>query len=605
MIQVNKISKSYGERVLFEDVTFSINPRERLGLVGRNGHGKSTLFKILATIEQTDSGSIHYPEDYTIGYLQQTLEFKGLTVLDEASSVLPELEGGWKELHKAEEILLGLGFLQEQFSISPLELSGGFQIRLNLAKLIISAPDLLLLDEPTNYLDIVSMRWLTRFIKNWQSELILITHDHDFLNRVCTHTLGIHRKKIKKLEASTEKFFELLAQQEELQEQQRVNQEKKIKQTEQFISRFRAKSTKAKAVQSRIKALDKMDKIEKLDDESSLDFDFNYKHMPGKTLLEVNDVSFHYPEQEEFLFKDLNLTVRPKDRIAVIGKNGKGKSTLLNIIANELSPLKGDLRVSDNTKISFFGQTNKERLNTSNTIEKELLEVTPNFNRTLARTVAGVMMFEGDDALKKIKILSGGEKSRVLLGKIILNEANLLILDEPTNHLDMYSSEALKRAIKNFPGAVIIVTHSEGFIEEIANRLVIFDRGKVDVFEGTYKDFIRRIGWNSEDGQGGKESSKKSAGPKLSKKELRQLRAKKAEKLGPIKKQIKKIENEITSLEKQVAKDNAELVERTVSGFGQKEAELSKDIADNKARIEELFQELEVKSSELEELLSP
>ncbi len=601
MIQINKISKSYGKRVLFDDVTFSINPKERLGLVGRNGHGKSTLFKILANIEQCDSGDIHYPEDYTIGYLQQTLEFKEKTVLDEASLALPELEGGWKELHKAEEILLGLGFLKEQFEISPLELSGGFQIRLNLAKLIISSPDLLLLDEPTNYLDIVSMRWLTKFIKNWPSEMILITHDHDFLNRVCTHTLGIHRKKIKKLEAGTEKFFELLEQQEELQEQQRVNQEKKIKQTEQFINRFRAKNTKAKAVQSRIKALDKMDKIEKLDNIDNLDFDFNYKNLPGKRLLELENISFHYPEQDEFLFKDLTLQVNPTDRIAVIGKNGKGKSTLLNIIANELKPINGEIKASPNAKISFFGQTNKERLNTSNTVEQELLEITPNHNRTLARTVAGVMMFEGDDALKKISVLSGGEKSRVLLGKIILNEANLLILDEPTNHLDMYSSEALKRAIKNFPGAVIIVTHSEGFIEEVANRLVIFDNGKADIFEGGYQDFIRRIGWGGE--EAGKENSKKpkketKPEAKLSKKELRQLKAQKAKKLAP----IKKIEKEIMQLEKEVEDGNAELIKRTVNGFGEKEAELATKIANDKKRIEELFVELEVKTEELKSL---
>jgi ATP-binding cassette subfamily F protein 3 len=409
MIQVSNLSKSYGTEPLFDEATFSITYGERLGLIGRNGHGKTTLLKILAGTEELDSGKVIYPDNYKVGVLSQHLHFTEPTVLDEACLGLPELEGGWKETYKAEAVLLGLGFSKDDFEKSPQALSGGYQIRLNLTKLLISEPNLLLLDEPTNYLDIVSMRWLTTFMKEWPGELLIITHDHHFMDSITTHTLGIHRAKVRKIAGGTKKFYNQIEIEEEVHEQSRLNQEKKIQQAEVFIRTFRAKASKAKAVQSRIKAVEKMDRKEKLDQIYDLDFDFNYFESPAKKLLEVENLGFGYEKGGELLFSGLKFTVNAKDRIAVIGKNGKGKSTLLNLIAGNLKPLEGEIRPSPNMRLGFFGQTNIERLDPNRTIEEELLSCTPSHNRTVARCIAGAMMFEGDSALKKIKVLSGGE----------------------------------------------------------------------------------------------------------------------------------------------------------------------------------------------------
>ena len=518
MLQVANLKKSYGERVLFDDVSFAINSGERLGLVGRNGEGKSTLLKILAKDEEADSGEVSTPPGYRIGVLSQHLKFTSKDALSEACLGLPE--GQEYDTHKVEATMIGLGFSPEQLQQDPAKLSGGYQIRLNLAKLIASDPNLLLLDEPTNYLDIISMRWLQGFLVNWPGEVLLITHDHGFMNSCATHILGIHRKNIKKLKGTTSKYFSQLEQEEQIYEQSRLNQEKKIKQTEKFIRSFRAKASKAKAVQSKVKSLERMEKLDKLEEISDLDFKFTYTDFPSKRLMEVEDLSFAYDKGPE-LIKKLSFWVNPTDRIAIIGKNGRGKSTLMRLLVGELQASAGNVKASPNMKPAYFGQTNIETLHPENTIEQELFQLDTVDNLTKARTVAGLMMFEGDDALKRIKVLSGGEKSRVTLGKILLTPANILFLDEPSNHLDMYSNDALLDAVKQFEGAVITVTHSESFLREAANRLLIFDRGNVELFEGDYDDFLRRRGWSDEEGQERDQTDKKKEGKKS--KEQRKL----------------------------------------------------------------------------------
>lgn len=589
MIQVSTLSKSFGLQEIFSEASFSINPGERIGLVGRNGHGKTTLFKIIAGLEEADDGKVHASKGYKIGYLSQHLVFNEKTALEEASLGL-STEESWNNSYLAESILSGLGFSEKELSSDPNSLSGGFQVRLNLAKLILSEPNLLLLDEPTNYLDIVSMRWLTTFLQNWRGELLLITHDHGFMDSVTTHTLGIHRKKIRKIEGNTSKFFSQLEQEEAIHEQSRINQEKKIQDTQKFIDSFRAKASKAKAVQSKVKALEKMQTLEKLDSIKNLDFSFNHLPLPGRRVLDANKVAFSYDKTLEPLFKELSFNVAPKDRIAIIGKNGKGKSTLLRVIAGELKPTQGEITRSNNLSLAYFGQTNVDRLTATNTVEDELVSVNPSLGLTPARSVAGHMMFEGDAALKKISVLSGGEKSRVLLGKLLLTPANLLILDEPTNHLDLYSSDSLLRAVKNFPGAIIIVTHSEMMLREVANRLIIFDRGKAELFEGGYDDFLRRVGWEEEQTEEKKESSG------LSKKELRQLKAKllqeKNEAVGEHQKRAKTLEKEISALEKEIEEKTEELIEITKDGFGDDGAKLSRELHSAKEKVEENYTEL-------------
>lgn len=603
MLKVNNVEKVYGGQVIFEDINFAMSQGERLGLIGRNGHGKSTLFRLILGEETPDNGTISFPKYYTIGHLSQHIRFTEETVLKEAALSLPKSEDGIDETYKVEAILMGLGLSEDYFGLHPSALSGGYQIRLNLAKVLASDPNLLLLDEPTNYLDIVSVRWLQRFLKNWKNELIIITHDRDFMDSVTTHTMAIHRCRLKKVSGSTHKLYAQILQEEEIYEQTRVNDEKKRKETEKFINRFRASATKASAVQSRVKALDKMDKLDKLEEIRSLDFEFNPAPFPGKFLMETDGLSFGYGDGP-LLIDGLKFSVGKNDRIAIIGKNGKGKTTLLNILAGELDPTSGSVNPAGNLKLAYFGQTNINRLNADNTVEMEIMEAHPDYNRGAARRICGAMMFEKDNALKKIGVLSGGEKSRVLLGKLLVSPANMLLLDEPTNHLDMDSIDSLVSAIEEFSGAVVIVTHSEMILNSIANRLIIFDKGKVSLFEGTYQDFLDRIGWDGEAAETQKPETKgKNKG--INRKELRRLRAdivaEKFKVIGPLQKKMTEVEEEIVRTEEVVEKAQKDLAAASEKGDSAAITKHSKEFHDSKERIDRLFEKLEVLSHEKDE----
>jgi ATP-binding cassette, subfamily F, member 3 len=495
MLQINDLSLSFGGQELLDEISFNVHSGERIGLVGRNGSGKTTLFRLITGEVKPDEGRISLPKNYTIGYLKQHLKFSEPTVLLEACLGLPEEEKD--QIWKAEKILTGLGFSDEEFHKSPAEFSGGFQVRLNLAKVLLSEPHLLLLDEPTNYLDIVSIRWFTRFLQRWPNELMLITHDRDFMNSVTTHTMSIHRHKVKKIEGDTAKLFEQIAVEEEVYEKTRRKEEKRREETIEFINRFRALAARASLVQSRVKMLEKMGKKEELVKIMDLGFRFNSLEFPARQLMRVHDISFGYTP-ERTLIKNLSLDIRKNDRICVVGKNGKGKSTLLRLLAGELKPQKGEITMHDNCRIGYFGQTNIERLNSSLTIEQELGKVRPDLKYSDIRRTCGAMMFGGDLALKPISVLSGGEKSRVSLGKILLSPTNLLLLDEPTNHLDVESCDSLIAALDDFPGAVIIVTHSEMFLHHLAQRLIVFNEDRVFISEGTYQDFLDKFGWEAE-----------------------------------------------------------------------------------------------------------
>jgi len=608
MLMIQGLSKSYGGRVLFEDVGLQMGPGERLGLVGRNGHGKSTLFRIILGEEEPDSGTVNFPRNYRIGHLAQKIEFSQPTVLQEACLGLPPGEEDYH--YKAEIILFGLGFTEADMGRPPAEFSGGYQVRLNLAKVLVSNPNLLLLDEPTNYLDIVSIRWITQFLRDWENELILISHDREFMDDVVTHTAAIHRNKLRKIKGGTEKLYAQILQDEEIHEKTRLNEEKKRKQEQAFIDRFRAQATKASAVQSRIKRLEKMPALEKLAHIDNLDFSFRSVPFYAERLMELKNVSFHYDPKVP-LIRDLSLVIKPGDRIAVIGKNGKGKSTLLNVMAGEFPPTDGEIYSHPNVQLGYFGQTNIDRLNKSLTVEEEIQSANIDLGRTAVRSIAGTMMFSGDAAEKKIAVLSGGERSRVQLGKILARPSNLIFLDEPTNHLDMESIEALVESIQEFDGAVVIVTHSEMILKDVATKLVVFHHGRVEVFHGTYEEFLEKIGWEEEDpgpipqeapaAPAPAPAAKTALNKKDQRKQRSELVAERSKALAPLKKEMEELEASIAAWEGEVAKINQELAEASQQAKVDRFVEISKTLKELQKKIDEAYARLDLVTTRHEE----
>ncbi|HEX6768091.1 MAG TPA: ABC-F family ATP-binding cassette domain-containing protein [Candidatus Binatia bacterium] len=583
MIKINQLSKSYFARELFTGVTFQMNAGERLGLVGRNGHGKSTLFKLILGEEEADSGEIVIPRNYRIGHLEQHLHFTQPTILDEAALGLPEEDA--HSIYKAEAILFGLGFSEADLAKAPGEFSGGFQIRINLAKLLLSDPNLLLLDEPTNYLDITSVRWIARFLTHFKGELILISHDRAFMDSVTTHTAVIHRQKIRKFEGGTAKAYAQIVLEDEIHEKTRANEDRKRAHAEAFINRFRAQASKAKMVQSRIKMLERLPKLDDLAEIESLDFEFRYAPFAAKTLLEARKLSFGY-QPSHLLFQDINLSINARDRIGVIGNNGKGKSTLLNVLSGGLAPLAGEIKPHPDLKLGYFGQTNIQRLDPKLTIEQEIQNANGALTRTQVRNICGTMMFSGDMALKKVTVLSGGEKSRTLLGKILAHPSNLLLLDEPNNHLDMESIDALIDSLQNFPGALLIVTHNEGILRALATKLIVFHRGKAEVIDAGYDEFLEKIGWEDENPSPAKRNgAQKKPSARADVDDRKELeKAARREKA-----RIEKIEAEIIKNESALKKFNEQLVlEANRNNFAQMR-ELSVKISQVKREIEDLY----------------
>jgi ATP-binding cassette subfamily F protein 3 len=596
MIGVENLHKSFGSQILFEGASFNLNPKERIGLVGLNGHGKTTLFRIIIGKESPDAGTISVPKHYRIGYVRQDLNFTKDTVLKEVMTGLPDQERD--HYWKVEKVLTGLGFNTDDMQGHPLDFSGGFQVRLNLAKVLVSEPDLLLLDEPTNYLDITSIRWVERFLMNWPREIMLITHDRGLMDKVVTHTMGIYRKKVRKLPGNTEKFYAQLAQEEEVHEKTRIKDERRRREVEQFIARFRAKARLANLVQSRIKTLAKTGRKEKLEKLKALDFAFKSSPFHGKHVLNARELFFFYDSRKP-LIKKFNITIGSKDRICVVGKNGKGKTTLLKLLAGVLRPQSGDIVFHPDVRKGFFEQTNVHSLVHTRTVEEEILYSHSDVDRQQARNICGAMLFEGDNALKKIGVLSGGEKSRVLIGKILATPVNLLLLDEPTNHLDLESCDALLAAIDSFDGTVVMVTHNEMFLKTLAERLIVFHNEEIYVFEGGYQRFLEKGGWEDEEDvwvSGSGENKEENTQITLSKKEIRRRRSEvireRSRILNPIKQRLQRTETHIEKHEKTLAELHAAMQQTTQAGDGVRIAELSKSIHRCQRDIEKLYEEL-------------
>jgi ATP-binding cassette, subfamily F, member 3 len=574
MLQIENLSKSYAGLLLFDGVSFSLQKGEKCALVGRNGSGKTTLFRILKGEESADSGSILLPKGYKLGFLDQHLEFKAPTVWEEALRDLPPE----KPEYEVESILFGLGFDKELLEKPPEVLSGGYHLRLKLAKVLSQQPDCLLLDEPTNYLDIVSLRWLERYLKNWRKECIFISHDRDFLNGLVSHTMGFHRKCLKKVAGGLEEFYQKIVEEEEIYEKTRQSIEKKKEHLEDYIRRFGAKASKATQAQSKAKALEKIPSLTKLAALENLSFHFEYSPFSGKKMISLDHADFHYQEDKP-LIQGVSCDIEKGQKIAIIGKNGMGKSTLLQLISGDISPTKGSYSCSSSLKKGIFGQTHILKLDLDQTIEEAISSANRNLPYAKVRAICGQMLFSQDAAKKRISLLSGGERSRVLLGQILATPTNILLLDEPTHHLDLESIEGLMEALESYEGAIVLVTHSEWMLERMnPDLLIVFDENRQKVFLGNYEEFLEKEGWQ--------EPSLKKAKPK-------QAPVKNKEpSTSSLEKEIERMEASIETLETK----NKQLETKLALVY---EEPTAKEIAALHQEIEKLYQNLEKKYQEL------
>lgn len=617
MISVKNVSKRYGTRELFSDVSFDVLAGERVGLVGRNGHGKTTLFRLITGEEEPDEGKIFKPNNYSIGYLGQHLEFTKPTVREEGFRGLRAEEMGaeWK----VEKILSGLGFSKEDFDRSPSEFSGGFQMRIALAKVLASEPHMLLLDEPTNFLDIVSIRWLEKFLRSWKGELIVISHDRDLIDSVTTHIVGIHRGMVRKMRGSTGKYYAQLAADEVVYEKKRVEDEKERKRMMEYINRFRSKASHAKGVQSSIKKIEKMDKLDKLEEIPRLSFSFNYEPFRAGQIMDVNDLTFSYDGKEPYLIGGLNFTVNNHDKICVVGKNGKGKTTLLKLLSGGLKPVSGTIKIHPASLPAYYEQANTADLDGELTVEEEIAKGNAYVSKGRTRAICGAMMFPGDDAEKKVRVLSGGERSRVLLGKLLVAPSNILFLDEPTHHLDIESCQAMMDAVRDFEGAALVVAHDEHFLNEVATKLIVFKNDRVFLYPGTYREFLESVGWD-DDGDtkpvakptegaqmppqpapqiqpkaGREEARAKKQDSKTARRARAEMNAMKAKVLKPLEGRIKSLEEEIISSEGEVKRLNEEIATASKKGgLGAiRRSELSRQLKELAEKIESCYTQLD------------
>ena len=495
MISVEHLSIEYSSRPILDDITFLINQRERVALVGKNGAGKTTLLRILAGVETPTSGRVSKIGDLSIGYLPQVMmHMDGKTLREDVMSVMRrEGEEGQGEqarfIAEMDRTIIGLGFERKDFDRPCSEFSGGWRMRIELAKILLQHPDLLLLDEPTNHLDIESIQWLEDFLKTNGSALVLVSHDRAFLDNVTTRTIEITLGRIYDYNVPYSQFKVLRQERHEQQVRAYQNQQKMIQETEDFIERFRYKATKAVQVQSRIKQLEKLERLEvDIEDNSRLSLRFPPAPRSGDFPVIVEDLRKDFGEH--MVFQDATFTIRRGEKVAFVGKNGEGKTTLVRCIMGQLDYL-GTLKIGHNVKIGYFAQNQAALLDGELTVFQTIDYVAVGDIRTKIRDILGAFMFGGEASEKKVKVLSGGERSRLAMIRLLLEPCNLLILDEPTNHLDMQSKDVLKAALKEFNGTVICVSHDRDFLDGLVEKVYEFGGGKVREHLGGIYDFLR------------------------------------------------------------------------------------------------------------------
>ena len=637
MIQLSSAGKRYGHKLLFEGADWLLTPRDRVGLVGANGTGKSTLMKILGGLESLDYGSLSTAKGISAGYLPQDgLTLSGRSVFAECMTVFAELRALEQEMedltrsmseldhaspeydrvadryHRIEHefqthdgyaieakvgtVLTGLGFHKEDWHRDTEEFSGGWQMRIALAKLLLQQPNLLLLDEPTNHLDLEARNWLEEYLSNYPHAFVLISHDRYFLDVTVNKIVEIWNKRMHLYSGNYDKYLSQKTQRLEQLEAAHRNQRERIEQLEVFINRFRYTATKAKQVQSRIKELEKMERIEIPAEERTIHFSFPQPKASGRIVAEFAGVAKSYGEKE--VFRDVSFMIERGDRIALVGVNGAGKSTLIKLLANEERLTKGEYRLGHNVQADYFAQDQYKELNPDARILDDLGTLSPRSTETELRSLLGCFLFSAEDVFKRIGVLSGGERDRYALLRMLLHPANFLLLDEPTNHLDMRAKDVLLKALSDYTGTVVFVSHDRYFIDKLATRVFEIGEGRVEVYPGNYEDYL----WRK---QGGAEALQKTvaasplaavqptngnpAGADTASAESRSKR------LNPIKRKqlterFAEVEQEISDLEAAIADCEAAL-QTFVSA--EETQRLTQELADHKAGLQKCLAEWE------------
>ncbi|MEA4840890.1 MAG: ABC-F family ATP-binding cassette domain-containing protein [Bacteroidales bacterium] len=641
MISVDGLTVEFSGFTLFDGISYVVNKKDRIGLVGKNGAGKSTMLKIFAGIQQPTRGRVTVPKDVTVGYLpQQMIHEDGRTVLEEAESAfksifdlqaaieqinlqLAEREDyeseGYHRLiedltHKSERLamsdvnnyksnvertLFGLGFVRSDFDRLTDEFSGGWRMRIELAKLLLQRPDVLLLDEPTNHLDIESIQWLENFLANHANAVILVSHDRAFINAVTTRTIEISLGKIYDYKVPYYQYLELRKEHREQQQRAYENQQKMIQETEDFIERFRYKATKAVQVQSRIKQLEKVERLE-VDEEDNSSLNLKFPPAPRSGSFPVIMENLRKDYGDHLVFKDVNITINRGDKVAFVGKNGEGKSTLVKCILGEI-PYTGTLKIGHHVKIGYFAQNQASLLDESLTVFDTIDQVAVGDIRTRIRDILGAFMFGGEASDKKVKVLSGGERSRLAMIRLLLEPVNLLVLDEPTNHLDMRTKDVLKRAIKEFDGTVIVVSHDREFMDGLVEKTYEFGGGKVVEHLGGIQYFLEKKKMESlKEIEKQVQVSKQENAEKTPNENKLSYEARKDynKQVKRLEKQVEKAESQIESLEKQVAQTE----ERLMTPEGSVNIALHQIHAKVKKELDDCMDEWEQATLELEKL---
>lgn len=637
MLNAHNLTVAFQGTPLFEGITFQLTPGDRVGLVGKNGAGKSTLLRIISGEQEYDSGSIALDKEISIGFLKQDIDFtKGRTVLEESSQAFTEIKkleakleqintqladrtdyesesynqlmidlnevqhqyeilGGYNYQGETERILQGLGFKRSQFGNLTETFSGGWRMRIELAKLLLQNHDILLLDEPTNHLDIESILWLEEFLRSYPGAVVLVSHDKMFLDNVTNRTIEISLGKIYDYPKPYSKYLTLRAEIREQQLAALKNQQKQIAHTEKLIEKFRAKATKATMAQSLIKKLDKLERIEvDEDDNAVMSLRFPVSVTPGKVVITAEDVSKSYGDLQ--VLKHVDLLVERDSKIAFVGQNGQGKSTLAKMIVGEI-PFDGSLELGHNVQIGYFAQNQAEYLDGSKTVEETMIDAADEKTRPRVRDILGAFLFRGEEVDKYVRVLSGGERNRLALAKLLLQPFNVLVMDEPTNHLDIKSKNVLKEALKQFDGTLIVVSHDRDFLQGLSNKVYEFKDHKIKEYLGDIDFFLEQRNL-----QNLREAEKRAKqAPQAIKTESTGKQSYEAQKRQKsLKNRLSKVESRISKLEKTIKEQDVELA------INYQETIAREGFFDNyqamKAELEKLMEDWEQISEEIDNL---